>query len=708
MVGHCRTNSTSLGISFNSTVIGEYTLGKTLGEGSCAVVKLGTHCFTGQKVAVKIIKPNSLQEQKEVIREVESLQVLKDHPHIIKLIQTIKENGYTCLILELGEGGELFNHIVDSGRIDELQARKFFRQIVSGVLYSHANLVVHRDLKPENIILDGKGNVKVSDFGLSNILRPGMLFTTFCGSPVYTSPEVVMHKQYNGTMADVWSLGAVLYVMVTGGMPWRLEKNAVKNMDQLLAAKFKLPDSLGLSEEVKDLIRKMLTADAKDRATLEQVASHPWLCKGYDGPPKTYLKAKPLVASDRINENVLEHLTLLGMDIQKARETITKDVHSPALTAYHLLMEKHTRACRVATDYKTVNASNIPADDPNLSPTRSRARSAPSANDKSIVPTFDRVLALKTDPLACRSASAIEKIILEKLAPLSLSSNLAELGWNPDRTAPAQPSSVNVPRRSVELRDLFSAPSMPATEASGIPIPGKSELLPTTPLKSNPFYNPFSAIPEADESVPVFAPTNPFVVPASIPLPPSPRDPNPFAREDTADTQSDLVAIQHALLFPSRTDSPTNVLTSPHIPPVTVIPKSGNDEAKLEYVEVIMDDGADMAPATVYNTSLPHATRQKSHTVYTSSGDAIVHAAKVAPGHRHSTAFKSFFNVFRRGGSKNSHVSPPSAGAVPDISVAPKVSAATSLKSHKRGGSGSSLKMNASPNNSRRSIFSKN
>jgi len=185
-----KSTTTSVPLSFNSTVVGDYFLGKTLGEGSCAVVKLGTHKTTGQKVAVKLIKPNSLQEQKEVIREVESLQVLKgSHPHIIKLVQLIKDNGFTCLILELGEGGELFNYIVDNGRLDEVEARRLFRQVISGMLYSHAHLVVHRDLKPENIILDAQCNVKVTDFGLSNILKPGMLFPPSADHPFIPHPR---------------------------------------------------------------------------------------------------------------------------------------------------------------------------------------------------------------------------------------------------------------------------------------------------------------------------------------------------------------------------------------------------------------------------------------------------------------------------------------------------------------------------------------
>lgn len=331
-------------LSYRSKEVGGYQLGRTLGKGSCAVVKLGTHSTTGNLAAIKILKPRSLREQKEALRETEALQRL-NHPNIIKMEQVIRENGYTCLILELGTGGELFEYIMNNGKLHEDEARSMFRQLLSGVQYCHAHLVAHRDLKPENLLLDENGNIKISDFGLSNVIKPGRLFSTWCGSPVYTPPEVVLRQQYNGIAMDIWSLGVILYVIVTGGMPWRLESNVVRNIDDLIKGNYEIPDFLGVSDECRDLIGMMLIADSNKRATLDTIMNHKWVCMGFDGAPEAQLESKPVITN--INEDILLQLEGLGYDLTKARKAIKTDPKSPALTAYHHLYSKQQRAQKV-------------------------------------------------------------------------------------------------------------------------------------------------------------------------------------------------------------------------------------------------------------------------------------------------------------------------------------------------------------------------
>lgn len=368
------------GISFDSKVIGGYMLGSTLGSGSCAVVKLGTQCNTGKKVAVKIVKPTTLREQKEVIREVEALQILKRHPHVVRLIQVIREGGYTCLILELGADGDLFEHVLQNGKLQEARAREIFRQLLSAVQYCHAHLIVHRDLKPENILLDASSDsIKISDFGLSNILRPGKLCSTFCGSPIYCPPEVVLQQQYNGYLVDVWSLGVILYVMVTGGMPWRLERNVVKNMDDLIAGNFIIPDCLGISSECRSLIKMMLTADSKQRASVAALASHPWVNLGFDGPPDVHLKPQPLIRNNDIIEDILQQMVSLGIDPCQARLDIQTNPSSPALTTYHLLLEKHTRASKLENVNVVVDDASQPSQALSVQLFRQRATSVPTS-----------------------------------------------------------------------------------------------------------------------------------------------------------------------------------------------------------------------------------------------------------------------------------------------------------------------------------------
>lgn len=226
--------------------VGNYLVGQQIGQGSFGIVKLGTHVATREKVgdyfclfilkvALKFIDSSKLRSQKErdnVKREIRIMQLL-DHPNIVELKDVVEVPGtsITCLVLEYITGGELFDYIVANRRLKEDEAARFFRQVLQGIEYCHSNLVIHRgkrvfqtsyciDLKPENLLLDAHKNIKINDFGLSNIMEPGRFLHTFCGSPLYSSPEIILETNYIGPEVDIWALGVILYAMVTGYLPW--------------------------------------------------------------------------------------------------------------------------------------------------------------------------------------------------------------------------------------------------------------------------------------------------------------------------------------------------------------------------------------------------------------------------------------------------------------------------------------------------------
>jgi len=294
--------------------------------------------------------------------------------------------------------------VLRTGKLSETEARNIFRQLISGLQYCHTHLICHRDLKPENVLVDASGNVKISDFGLSNIMRPGKLCSTFCGSPIYCPPEVVLQQQYNGTMVDVWSIGVILYVMVTGGLPWRLEKNVVKNIDDLINGNYALPDCLGISIECRSLIKMMLTADSKKRSTVDMIANHPWVNMGFDSPPQVYLKPRSLIEKKNINEDVMQQLFSLGIDPCQARISIQTNPSSPALTTYHVLLEKHTRASKLATNL-TVDESNSAV---SVQLFRQRATSVPQ-NKQISYSQFDSFSQLKLDKISKPQSSLLPK-----------------------------------------------------------------------------------------------------------------------------------------------------------------------------------------------------------------------------------------------------------------------------------------------------------
>ncbi|KAK3325190.1 putative serine/threonine protein kinase [Apodospora peruviana] len=266
--------------------IGAYNIVKTLGEGSFGKVKLAVHRSTGQQVALKIIARKKLisrDMQGRVEREIEYLQLLR-HPHIIKLYTVIKTPTEIIMVLEYA-GGELFDYIVQHGKMKEDEARRFFQQMLCAVEYCHRHKIVHRDLKPENLLLDENLNVKIADFGLSNIMTDGNFLRTSCGSPNYAAPEVINGKLYAGPEVDVWSCGVILYVLLVGRLPFD-DEHIPSLFAKIARGSYMVPT--WMSPGASSLIKKMLVVNPVQRATIEEIRQDPWFLKdlpAYLHPP---------------------------------------------------------------------------------------------------------------------------------------------------------------------------------------------------------------------------------------------------------------------------------------------------------------------------------------------------------------------------------------------------------------------------------------
>ncbi|XP_065199220.1 5'-AMP-activated protein kinase catalytic subunit alpha-2-like [Sycon ciliatum] len=259
--------------------IGQYVLGTTLGKGSFGKVKLGKHQLTGHEVAVKIInrkKMRSVDASGKVRREIQYLKLF-NHPHIIKLYQVIPTPADIFMVMEYVSGGELFDYIIKHGKLEESEARRFFQQIISGVDYCHRHFIVHRDLKPENLLVDGHGNVKIADFGLSNMMMDGEFLHTSCGSPNYAAPEVISAKLYAGPEVDIWSCGVILYALLNGTLPFD-DENMGMLFKKIRSGQFTIP--VDMPPESADLVKKMLVVDSLNRATMQDVKSHEWFLVG--------------------------------------------------------------------------------------------------------------------------------------------------------------------------------------------------------------------------------------------------------------------------------------------------------------------------------------------------------------------------------------------------------------------------------------------
>ncbi|EDN94552.1 hypothetical protein SS1G_10426 [Sclerotinia sclerotiorum 1980 UF-70] len=254
--------------------VGAYSVVRTLGEGSFGKVKLAVHRVTQQQVALKIIARRKLISRDmagRVEREIEYLQLLR-HPHIIKLYTVIKTPHEIIMVLEYA-GNELFDYIVQHGKMREDEARRFFQQIICAVEYCHRHKIVHRDLKPENLLLDENLNVKIADFGLSNIMTDGNFLKTSCGSPNYAAPEVINGKLYAGPEVDVWSCGVILYVLLVGRLPFD-DEHIPSLFAKIARGQYNVPSYMG--REAAALIKKMLAVNPVYRATIAEIRDDPW------------------------------------------------------------------------------------------------------------------------------------------------------------------------------------------------------------------------------------------------------------------------------------------------------------------------------------------------------------------------------------------------------------------------------------------------
>ncbi|KAI5290404.1 Protein kinase [Ascosphaera aggregata] len=252
----------------------QYKIVRSLGEGSFGKVKLAVHSASGREVALKVISRRKLLSRDmvgRVEREIQYLQLLR-HPHIIKLYTVIPTKKDIIMVMEYAER-ELFDYLVKRGRCTDDEARTFFQQIICAVEYCHRHKIVHRDLKPENVLIDRFKNVKIADFGLSNIMSDGNFLKTSCGSPNYAAPEVISGKLYAGPEVDVWSCGVILYVLLVGRLPFD---------DEFIPALFKKISSGNyhmpnyISSGAQRLIRAMLQVHPVQRITIPEIRQDPW------------------------------------------------------------------------------------------------------------------------------------------------------------------------------------------------------------------------------------------------------------------------------------------------------------------------------------------------------------------------------------------------------------------------------------------------
>lgn len=260
-----------------------YVKGQVLGEGAYSQAVICTNKFDPtKKHACKITRKAGLQSADDIASIVGEIEILKklNHPSIVGFIDNFEDADCYYVILELMQGGELFDRIVQKTQYNEGEARDIFIVIMRGLKFLHDNNIVHRDLKPENLLMLNDRDdtaVKIADFGFAKIAN-GLNLTTQCGSPGYVAPEILMRMKY-GKPVDMWAMGVITYILLAGYAPFNDEGNQQKLFEKIKKAQYDFdPEYWGhITREAKDLIRGMLTLDPARRLTVDQALTHPWV-----------------------------------------------------------------------------------------------------------------------------------------------------------------------------------------------------------------------------------------------------------------------------------------------------------------------------------------------------------------------------------------------------------------------------------------------
>lgn len=323
----------------NSTIVGNYKMEKTIGEGTFGKVKLAVHIPTGEQVAIKILEKSKIHDQEELERVEKEIKYLKmlNHPNIIQIYEIIENSKNFYLVMEYAPGGELFNYIVKNEKIDENESSYFFSQIIHGIEEIHKKKICHRDIKPENLLLTTNKIIKIIDFGLSNEYEK--FLSTPCGSPCYASPEMIHGVKYNGLSVDLWASGIILYAMVCGYLPFD-DKNNEKLFQKILQCKVEFPPSeeTKISSECKDLILKILTPNPSKRIKLDEIKSHPFMKFGNE-KYRASIREETFDKEDFIISYMTNHMNFDNKN-NNIKTALLTNRHNHITTTFKLLKKK--------------------------------------------------------------------------------------------------------------------------------------------------------------------------------------------------------------------------------------------------------------------------------------------------------------------------------------------------------------------------------
>ncbi|KAL3505549.1 hypothetical protein ACH5RR_030931 [Cinchona calisaya] len=309
--------------------LGKYELGRTLGEGNFGKVKYARNLESGQPFAIKILEKHRILDlniSDQIKREIGTLKLLK-HPNVVRLHEVLASKSKIYMVLEYVDGGELFDRIASKGKLSEAQGRKLFQQLIDGVSYCHNKGVYHRDLKLENVLVDAKGNVKITDFGLSALPQhfrdDGLLHTT-CGSPNYVAPEILSNRGYDGATSDTWSCGVILYVILTGYLPFD-DRNLAVLYQKIFKGEAQIPK--WLSPGAQHLINRILDPNPRTRISMADIKRDDWFKQDYS----------PAIPDDDDEDEENAYIDDAVLSVHDVPSDAERDSESHLINAFELI-----------------------------------------------------------------------------------------------------------------------------------------------------------------------------------------------------------------------------------------------------------------------------------------------------------------------------------------------------------------------------------
>ena len=328
-----------------SNSLNNYKILEKIGEGMFSTVHLAEHLLTGEKVAIKNLPRSKITSKIDKLRISREISILKKlhHFNIIKFYTLIETKESQFIIQEYCSGRELNEYIQIKQKLTEQEANKFFRQLISGLEYLAKNYITHRDLKPENLLLSNNMNIKIIDFGLSNIYEKNKLLKTACGSPCFAAPEMLQGKEYNGLSVDLWSAGIILFYMVSGNLPFD-DINNLNLYKKIIAGKIVYPKFF--SNDLKSLLKKILEVNPKKRAKLKEIKDSKWFNlynNNNNNSNENDFYSEGINVNEiilPIDDYILNKMKEFGFKKSKVAIDVIKNEYNNVTTTYYLLLNR--------------------------------------------------------------------------------------------------------------------------------------------------------------------------------------------------------------------------------------------------------------------------------------------------------------------------------------------------------------------------------